>query len=83
MGQRQRREQRHHSAGDRKGVMFVCQCQGSTEAICVAVQVALKCADIGHLAASPGVHKRWALLLEEEFFLQVSSSLKKFCKTQE
>ena len=49
----------------------------------MAVQVALKCADIGHLAASPGVHKRWALLLEEEFFLQVSSSLKKFCKTQE
>ena len=40
---------------------------------CMAVQVALKCADIGHLAASPGVHKRWALLLEEEFFLQVSS----------
>ena len=38
----------------------------------MAVQVALKCADIGHLAASPEVHKRWALLLEEEFFLQVS-----------
>ena len=38
------------------------------------VQVALKCADIGHLAASPEVHKRWALLLEEEFFLQVKSA---------
>ena len=35
------------------------------------MQVALKCADIGHLAATPDVHKRWALLLEEEFFLQV------------
>ena len=33
--------------------------------------MALKCADIGHLAATPDVHKRWALLLEEEFFLQV------------
>ena len=33
--------------------------------------MALKCADIGHLAAKPEVHKRWALLLEEEFFLQV------------
>ncbi len=36
-----------------------------------ALQVALKCADIGHLAATPDVHKRWAYLLEEEFFLQV------------
>ena len=36
-----------------------------------ALQVALKCADIGHLAATPDVHKRWAFLLEEEFFLQV------------
>ncbi len=36
-----------------------------------AFQVALKCADIGHLAATPDVHKRWAYLLEEEFFLQV------------
>ena len=36
--------------------------------------MALKCADIGHLAASPHVHKRWALLLEEEFFLQVISN---------
>lgn len=35
------------------------------------MQVMLKCADIGHLAAAPHVHRRWALLLEEEFFLQV------------
>jgi len=33
--------------------------------------VVLKCADIGHLAVSPKTHKRWALLLEEEFFRQV------------
>lgn len=51
------------------------QCQARTKAVWMAVQVALKCADIGHLAASPDVHNRWALLLEEEFFLQVSSSL--------
>lgn len=30
----------------------------------------LKCADIGHLAASTGTHKRWAYQLEEEFFRQ-------------
>lgn len=36
--------------------------------------MALKCADLGHLAASPEVHKRWAHLLEEEFFLQVSET---------
>ncbi|GFH22778.1 3'5'-cyclic nucleotide phosphodiesterase [Haematococcus lacustris] len=32
--------------------------------------VALKCADIGHLAAQPEVHRRWVLLLEEELFRQ-------------
>ena len=37
------------------------------------LQIALKCADIGHLAALPHLHKRWALQLEEEFFLQVSA----------
>lgn len=31
----------------------------------------LKCADIGHLAATPKTHKRWAYQLEEEFFRQV------------
>ena len=36
-----------------------------------APQVALKCADIGHLAATQAVHRRWASLLEEEFYLQV------------
>lgn len=30
----------------------------------------LKCADIGHLAASVATHKRWAYQLEEEFFRQ-------------
>ena len=35
------------------------------------VQMVLKCADIGHLAVAPKTHKRWALLLEEEFFRQV------------
>ena len=43
----------------------------SSQSLSVNMQVALKCADIGHLAATPDVHKRWALLLEEEFFLQV------------
>ena len=35
------------------------------------VQMVLKCADIGHLAAAPQTHKRWTLLLEEEFYRQV------------
>ena len=33
----------------------------------------LKCADIGHLAAAPATHKRWAYQLEEEFFKQVQA----------
>ena len=37
----------------------------------LVVQMVLKCADIGHLAVDPKTHKRWALLLEEEFFRQV------------
>ena len=37
------------------------------------VQMVLKCADIGHLAAEPKTHKRWAYQLEEEFFRQVCS----------
>ncbi|KAK9819731.1 hypothetical protein WJX72_001710 [[Myrmecia] bisecta] len=36
----------------------------------LARQLALKCADIGHLAAPPEQHKKWALMLEEEFFRQ-------------
>lgn len=35
------------------------------------VQMVVKCADIGHLAAAPRTHKRWATQLEEEFFRQV------------
>lgn len=37
------------------------------------VQMVLKCADIGHLAADVATHKRWSLKLEEEFFRQVSA----------
>ena len=37
------------------------------------LQMVLKCADIGHLAADPKTHKRWAYQLEEEFFRQVWS----------
>ena len=35
------------------------------------MQMLIKCADIGHLAAAPRTHKRWATQLEEEFFKQV------------
>ena len=34
------------------------------------LQIALKCADLGHLAAEWGVHTRWLGRLEEEFFRQ-------------
>ncbi len=38
-------------------------------------QMVLKCADIGHLAADPKTHKRWAYQLQEEFFRQVHCEL--------
>ncbi len=34
------------------------------------VQVALKCADVGHLSAPWEVHEQWVRGLEEEFFRQ-------------
>uniref|UniRef100_A0A7S0RAQ3 Phosphodiesterase n=1 Tax=Chlamydomonas leiostraca TaxID=1034604 RepID=A0A7S0RAQ3_9CHLO len=36
----------------------------------LVLQVALKCADLGHLAAPRAVHGRWVSLLEEELFRQ-------------
>lgn len=42
-----------------------------TPNVWLSVQMVLKCADIGHLAASPRTHRRWAFQLEEEFFRQV------------
>ncbi|KAG2447556.1 hypothetical protein HYH02_007480 [Chlamydomonas schloesseri] len=36
----------------------------------LSLQIALKCADIGHLGESLGVHKKWLANLEEEFFRQ-------------
>ena len=32
--------------------------------------MALKCADLGHLASAEGVHLKWVGLLEEEMFRQ-------------
>lgn len=40
----------------------------------VLLQMVLKCADIGHLAADLKTHQRWAYQLEEEFFRQVLDS---------
>ncbi|KAG2425824.1 hypothetical protein HXX76_013449 [Chlamydomonas incerta] len=36
----------------------------------LSLQIALKCADIGHLGESFEVHKKWLTSLEEEFFRQ-------------
>ena len=38
--------------------------------VVACMQMVLKCADIGHLAAAARTHKRWAYQLEEEFFRQ-------------
>ncbi|GAX73385.1 hypothetical protein CEUSTIGMA_g838.t1 [Chlamydomonas eustigma] len=40
------------------------------EAKALALQMAMKCADLGHLTSSREVHKKWVCKLEEEFFLQ-------------
>lgn len=39
----------------------------------VPSQVALKCADLGHLASPRPVHRKWVCFLEEEFFRQGDS----------
>ncbi|KAI8469134.1 MAG: hypothetical protein J3K34DRAFT_386003 [Monoraphidium minutum] len=36
----------------------------------LSLQMALKCADLGHLTGSLAVHKQWVERLEQEFFLQ-------------
>lgn len=36
----------------------------------LSLQMALKCADIGHIVESLETHKKWVSALEEEFFLQ-------------
>ncbi|GAX77189.1 hypothetical protein CEUSTIGMA_g4635.t1 [Chlamydomonas eustigma] len=36
----------------------------------LALKVAFKCADLGHLTGIPDVHRKWVSLLEEEMFLQ-------------
>lgn len=36
----------------------------------IALQVTLKCADLGHLASPRAVHREWVQHLEEEFFRQ-------------
>lgn len=40
------------------------------QVLCCVVQLGLKCADVGHLAARWDVHERWVACLEEELFLQ-------------
>merc|ERR1712012_1038875 len=36
----------------------------------LALQISLKCADLGHLASDWSTHREWVSRLEEEFFLQ-------------
>jgi len=39
----------------------------------LALQLALKCADLGHLAAPRSTHLKWVVALEEELFRQVGT----------
>ena len=40
------------------------------QSILPSIQIALKISDLGHLASSLEVHKKWVALLEEEMFRQ-------------
>lgn len=40
------------------------------EVLCLSMQMALKCADLGHTCEGLTVHRRWVEALTEEFFLQ-------------
>ena len=63
-----------------------CDKWGHVRAVVLAVlyvQMILKCADIGHLAASPRTHRRWAFQLEEEFFRQVLQFMSVFASHAE
>jgi len=42
----------------------------SSEDITLSLQLAMKCADIGHVYCSPDVHLKWVQKLEQEFFTQ-------------
>ena len=45
-------------------------------ALTLCLQLALKCADLGHLSSPRVVHKKWVQYLEEEFFRQGDSEKK-------
>jgi len=51
-----------------------CSCAQDDELKSLALAVALKCADLGNLAAPIEVHRRWVAQLEEEYFQQVHTS---------
>ncbi|KAK9850625.1 hypothetical protein WJX84_003967 [Apatococcus fuscideae] len=52
----------------------------STQQKMLIAQVALKCADLGHLTAPHEVHRRWVDALTEEFFRQGDQERKKGMK---
>uniref|UniRef100_A0A061SBX9 Phosphodiesterase n=1 Tax=Tetraselmis sp. GSL018 TaxID=582737 RepID=A0A061SBX9_9CHLO len=43
---------------------------GDSQQILLTLQIAIKCADLGHTAANLDIHKEWCRRLEEEFFRQ-------------
>ena len=63
-----------YQAKHHKAVLAVCMNDRTLRGK-VCLQMVLKCADIGHLAAPPRTHRRWAFQLEEEFFRQVPTDL--------
>eukprot|EP00898_Chlorokybus_atmophyticus_P008846 jgi/Chlat1/8963/Chrsp94S08256 len=44
--------------------------KGNLEDQTLLLSMALKCADIGHVAKPPSLHLRWVKAIEEEFYLQ-------------
>ena len=52
------------------GKLNHCQLYLTLYAYCLRMQVALKCADLGHLASENRVHRKWIAALEEGMFRQ-------------
>ena len=52
------------------GELSHCKLHLTLYAYCLRVQVALKCADLGHLASEDRIHRKWVAALEEEMFCQ-------------
>ncbi|KAK9823078.1 hypothetical protein WJX72_000032 [[Myrmecia] bisecta] len=60
----------HQSNAKAAPLSMDSHCDPVPEQVSIALQMAIKVADVAHLAAAFPVHYRWVKCLEEEFFLQ-------------